>query len=139
METTEHSEDAQATSPIKNDTETEIKKTPREDGLISLGEYNKEVSKQLPKEIFQREPTRLKWGVLFYGGMAAIIYAFFNLEMILPVKILLSILMGMFLGSGAFLGHEIIHGSIVKGKRLQYFLGFFGFAPFLISPTFWRF
>ena len=57
METTEHSEETQATSQIKSDSETETKKTPREDGLISLGEYNKEVSKQLPKEIPYKPPT----------------------------------------------------------------------------------
>lgn len=121
-------------------TEAKPKKTPREDGLMSLGEYNREVSKQLPKETFQREPMRfVKYGLLYYGGSIAIIAAFMNYEMPFLLKLGLSIFMGVLIGGGAFLGHEVIHGAIVKGKKQQDILGSIGFAPFLISPTYWRF
>ncbi|MDA8793821.1 fatty acid desaturase, partial [Bacteriovoracaceae bacterium] len=39
----------------------------------------------------------------------------------------------------AFMAHEILHGSVVKSKKVQDWLGFLGFAPFMISPTFWKF
>lgn len=118
---------------------SEQKKAFGTDDLMSLGQYNREVSKSLPKETFKREPTRLKYGIIFYGGSALIIYSFLNFEMNFFLKLFLSITMGVFIGGGAFLGHEILHGAIVKGKKLQNFLGFFGFAPFLISPSYWRF
>jgi fatty acid desaturase len=139
LETTENAQEVGTDNLSQSmQSETDLK-TNEKDDLISLGEYNREVSKQLPKEIFKREPTRLKWGIVFYGGSALIIYSFFNYDLPFLVKLALSIVMGTFLGGGAFLAHEVIHGAIVKGKKLQDYLGFIGFAPFLISPTYWRF
>jgi fatty acid desaturase len=36
-----------------------------------------------------------------------------------------------------FVAHEALHGGIVKNKRVQYLLGWFGFVPFLVSPRLW--
>jgi fatty acid desaturase len=36
-----------------------------------------------------------------------------------------------------FVAHEALHGGIVRGKRLQYLVGWFGFVPFLVSPRLW--
>jgi fatty acid desaturase len=47
--------------------------------------------------------------------------------------------MGNFLGGMAFFAHETLHGSITKNPKLQNIIGFIGFGPFLISPTFWKF
>ena len=44
--------------------------------LKSLGEYNKELSKELPKSLFKKDPYRLKYAVLFYVGIVAIVYSF---------------------------------------------------------------
>jgi fatty acid desaturase len=107
--------------------------------LLSLGHYNRAVAAELPKELFKRQPWRLAYGLLFFGGVIAIIYTLLNFELIWPVKLVLSMTMGVLVGGGAFLAHETMHGSIVKNKKLQNFIGFFGFAPYLISPSYWRF
>lgn len=107
--------------------------------LKSLGEYNREVSKTFPKETFKREPMRLKYGVLFSAGIFSCIYILMTYELGWYFKLPLSIFMGVLLAGNTFLTHEILHGAIVKNKKLQNFLGFFGLAPFLISPSYWRF
>lgn len=107
--------------------------------LKSLGEYNREVSKELPKEILRKEPTRLKYGVMFLTIIGCCIYALLTIEMPWFAKLPISIFMGISLAGNTFLAHEILHGAIVKNKKLQNFIGFFGLGPFLISPTYWRF
>lgn len=107
--------------------------------LKSLGEYNREVSKSLPKKTFKREPMRLKYGVLFSSLIIGIVYLNLTYELAWYIKLPMAILMGICLGGNTFLGHEILHGAIVKNKKLQTFLGFIAFTPFLISPTYWRF
>lgn len=145
METTGHTEETKNTTAMNAESttaENTDKKAagPREEGLMSLGEYNRAVAKELPKETFQREPMRfVKYGLLYYGGTIAIIFAFLNYDLPFFAKLPLSIFMGVLIGGGAFLGHEVIHGAIVKGSKLQNRLGAIGFAPFLISPTYWRF
>lgn len=107
--------------------------------LKSLGEYNREVTGKLGKEILKREPSRLKWALLFYGGPALIVLSVLNYELAWPIKLVLSIVMGVLLSGGAFLAHEVLHGAVIKNRKIQDLVGFLGFAPFLISPTYWRF
>tara|TARA_Y100000768_G_scaffold388872_1_gene388126 strand:- start:6336 stop:7457 length:1122 start_codon:yes stop_codon:yes gene_type:complete len=116
-----------------------IVKKKRETNLKSLGEYNREVSKQLDKKIFKRDPKRLKYFALYYPVIAVCMYVVMATEASLIFKILSGVLMGMSLAGTTFLGHEILHGSVVKNKKWQQFFGFLGFAPFMISPTYWRF
>lgn len=107
--------------------------------LKGLGDYVKEVSGNIPKELLKRQPRRLAWGILFYGGPVAIVYSFLNFDLILPLKILLSLLMGFMTAGGAFLAHETLHGAVIKNRKIQNVIGALGFAPFLISPSYWRF
>ena len=36
-----------------------------------------------------------------------------------------------------FLGHEALHGAIVRNKRVRELIGFVGFLPFAVSPRLW--
>ena len=106
VDTTEHTEQTSAPQVNLESSEqvkTKPTKAPREDGLMTLGEYNRAVSKQLPKETFQREPMRfVKYGLLYYGGAAAIDLAFLNFEMPFLLKLGLSIFMGILVGGAPF-------------------------------------
>ena len=135
METTDiQSEGTKVTEKVS---ETNVSKPKVE--LKSLGEYNREILQKIPRSLLRREPTRLKYGVLFSALAFACGYAIYAFEFAWYAKLPLSIMMGVFLAGNTFLAHEILHGAIVKNKRLQTILGFVGFAPFLISPTYWRF
>ena len=87
--------------------------------LKSLGEYNREVSKELPKSILKKEPTRLKYGLMFSVGMGLCIYAVMALNLPWFAKLPIAILMGIFSAGNTFLAHEVLHGAIVKNKKLQ--------------------
>ncbi|MBT4790479.1 MAG: hypothetical protein HON90_02820, partial [Halobacteriovoraceae bacterium] len=49
--------------------------------LKSLGEYNREVSKELSKEILKRDPMRLKYGVMFSVFIIALVYSLLVFEL----------------------------------------------------------
>lgn len=119
-------------------TQTEKPKKP-ETNLKSLGQYNREVAKELPKETFAREPMRLKYYVMYYAIIFACGYVITQTAAPFIGKLLLAMLMGLALGGTTFLGHEVLHGAIIKNKKAQQFFGFLSFLPFMISPTYWRF
>jgi fatty acid desaturase len=138
LETVDNVIEKEASSEVE--TTSEIKKVPKKDSdLKGLGEYNRELSKEMPKELFKKEPMRLKYAVMFYVGIIGIVYSVISFSLPIYVIAPLSILMGILLAGTTFLGHEVLHGAVVKNKKLQNFIGFFAFAPFLISPTYWRF
>ena len=107
--------------------------------LKSLGEYNREVSKTLSKELFKRNPYRLGYGIVFLTLATVIIAASLNLSLPFYFQIALSIVLGISFGGLAFVSHELLHGALIKNKKMQTILGFIGFTPFMISPTYWRF
>ena len=119
--------------------EENTKKKNFNEGLKTLGEYNREVTKELPKAMFKREPMRLKYGVLFSVLIIFCLYSVLALSPAWYLKLPISILMGLFLAGNTFLAHEVLHGAIVKSRKIQTILGFIGFTPFFISPTYWRF
>jgi fatty acid desaturase len=47
------------------------------------------------------------------------------------------LLIGMSFAGLTFLGHETLHGAIVRGARLRYVVGWLGFSPFVVSPRLW--
>lgn len=119
--------------------QSETKKTKPETNLKSLGQYNREVAKELPKETFAREPLRLKYYVMYYAIIFTCGYIITQTAAPFIGKLLLAMLMGLALGGTTFLGHEVLHGAIIKNKKAQQFFGFLSFLPFMISPTYWRF
>jgi len=49
----------------------------------------------------------------------------------------LSLVIGMSFAGLTFLGHETLHGAIVRGPRLRHLVGWLGFSPFVVSPRLW--
>ncbi len=105
----------------------------------NLAYYNKLITPAMDQKFFERNPARLSYAVLFLGVNAALIYAVMTMEIHWTLKILAGFIMGQFNAGLAFVSHETLHGSIVKNKHLQDLVAFFAFAPFLMSPTYWRF
>jgi fatty acid desaturase len=59
--------------------------------------------------------------------------------MIWPFKLLLGLCIGHCWGVAGLLSHEVLHGSVVRSRKLQTVISYFGLMPFLISPIFWRY
>jgi len=106
--------------------------------LHAIGWYSARIAPHLPKEAFKTAPVRL-WGGLAYlvltvGSIAAI--GVFDLPLLGNLG--LAFLVGNGMAGLGFLGHEILHGSIVKTPWLRDFLGGIAFAQFLLGPKLWR-
>jgi fatty acid desaturase len=50
---------------------------------------------------------------------------------------LVSVVIGMSFGGLTFLGHETLHGAVVRERHVRRLVGFLGFLPFVISPRLW--
>lgn len=101
--------------------------------------YANHLRAKLPRHLFEPYPLRMVWffgyALLAIGALGGIAF----LEVSWPIKLLLSVGLGFAYGGLGFFAHELLHGSVVRSRSLQDFLGLFCFMPFFISPTFWRY
>jgi fatty acid desaturase len=49
----------------------------------------------------------------------------------------LSLIIGLSFSGLTFLGHETLHGAVVRERRLRWLVGLVGFLPFMVSPRLW--
>jgi len=103
----------------------------------SAGEYVRELRPHLPAEAFEPARSRLWWLALHVPLVAAgtaLIAA-----KVLPIWLLpaVSLLIGASFAGLVFLGHETLHGAVVRGKALRHLVGFVTFLPFVVSPRLW--
>jgi fatty acid desaturase len=105
--------------------------------LYPRSSYVHDVKRRLPSDAF--EPARSR--IAFLPAHVAIIVgaslAIARGWVPWPVVPVLSLVIGACFAGLMFVGHETLHGGIVRGKRLQYAIGLLGFAPFFLSPRMW--
>ncbi|MBY0515460.1 MAG: fatty acid desaturase [Bacteriovoracaceae bacterium] len=115
------------------------KKPVVESNLKSLNFYQQELKKILPEEIFERVPSQAFYLLGFLIVNFALIYFVSQTNPAWYFKLLAALAIGQFNAGLAFVAHDTLHGSVFKNKALQNIVGAIGFAPFLISTTYWRF
>lgn len=93
----------------------------------------------LDPSLFKRNPKRLGYAALYFGLNALLVVAAVKHVESWYLKILIGFGIGQANAGLAFVAHELLHGSIIKGKKMQDFLAIFMWTSFLMSPTFWRF
>ena len=98
----------------------------------------RELRKHLPEGALLPAPTRL---LLIVPHLTLI--PLLSIGMVYwvdwwPIRVLLSLILGILYSSLFFFGHEVAHGSVVKSKALGDFLTYFTHGVFLVSPYFWR-
>jgi fatty acid desaturase len=54
------------------------------------------------------------------------------------LSLLLSLVVGASFAGLTFLGHETLHGAVVRGRTLRRAIGWLGFLPFTVSPRLWE-
>ncbi len=116
----------------------------RHEGSILVSElekfavYAKHVKKHLPKEAFKPVPARL-FGGLAYLIVVVICFLMIGLFNIHPlVNIIFSFIIGASFAALGFLGHEILHGTVIRKALLRDILGAIAFWPLSVSPKIWR-
>lgn len=128
-----------AAGSARQQSPTELRGKGRRDlKLLHRKHYADALRQHLPAECFRPVPARLLWFIphlLVVGVGAALVW---HTELPLSIRLPLSLLMGVSFTSLGFLGHEILHGSVVASRRWQDVLGGLCFLPFAVGPLLWR-
>ena len=102
-----------------------------------LSYYAKAVRPSLPADAFDPVPSRLVWLALhlavIVGGTLALV-AHVGGPWARP---LWSLLIGSSFAGCAFVGHETMHGAVVRNRVLRQLIGWVCFLPFSLSPRLW--
>ncbi|WP_141430562.1 acyl-CoA desaturase [Bacillus sp. 03113] len=104
----------------------------------SFGWYAAKIAPLLPKEYLKPVPSRL------WGGFAYLIVVIMGILMISItdlhpiINIVVSVILGTSFASLGFLGHEILHGTIVRKAWIRDLLGAIAFWPLSTGPNLWR-
>lgn len=106
--------------------------------LHTFGWYAARISPHLSKEVFKPVPARLLGGLAYLLVTIACLLAIglFNLN---PwFNLIIAVVLGTSYASMGFLGHEILHGTVVRKPWLRNLLGAIAFWPLSTGPRLWR-
>lgn len=98
--------------------------------------YVRNLAEVLPAEAFRPATSRLLWMPFHLAVIAASIYAITRASW--PWQLLCSLPIGVAFSGLAFLGHETLHGAVVKNRAIRTMVGTICFVPFLLSTTLWN-
>ncbi len=105
--------------------------------LHTLAWYRKNIMPHLPKEIYKPAPSRLIGGaahiIVIIIGILSINY--FNLNLL--VKFIIAAILGSSFAAIGFLGHEILHGTVVRNPLIKNLFGAICFWPLNVGPRLW--
>ena len=105
--------------------------------LIPVSHYARELKRGLPPGAFKPAHARLTWLPVHLATITLATLAIAAGWGGWPVALLLVPVIGHSLAGLTFLGHETLHGAIVRNRSLRYLIGWIGFLPFVVSPRFW--
>jgi fatty acid desaturase len=105
--------------------------------LHSVAAYAKAIRPTLPRAAFEPARSRALWlptHAAMIGGLAWAMTTGLLPGWSWPIA---SLVIGFCLAGVTFLGHETLHGGVVRGRRAIRIVGWFGFLPFMVSPQLW--
>lgn len=101
--------------------------------------YVHELKPKMPVEIFEPSPLRLIWLPIHLAVISSGMLVIAGRWLPWPLIPVISLVIGMSFGGLMFLGHEALHGAIVRGRWnwLRPIVGWICFAPFALSQQLW--
>ena len=105
--------------------------------LLSVSAYVREVRPLLPDSAFAPARSRALWIPVHYAIIALLGWALATHRVPWPLWPVVSIVIGCCMAGVTFVGHEALHGGVVRGRMLIRVVGWFGFLPFAVSPQLW--
>jgi len=105
--------------------------------LYPLSTYVRELKSELTPETFQPARSRLLLIPLYLAVIVTATLAIARGWVPWPVVPVLAVVIGIGFACLTFIGHEGVHGGIVRGKRGKHLIGLLGFMPFVVSPRLW--
>ncbi|MDZ5473727.1 acyl-CoA desaturase [Bacillus sp. 31A1R] len=106
--------------------------------LHTFGWYAARISPLLPKEAFKPVPSRLLGGLAYLVVTLSAIIVIGVTDLPFWLNTMLAIVIGSGFAGMSFLGHEILHGTVVRNPILKDFFGGMAFWSFCIGPKLWR-
>jgi fatty acid desaturase len=103
----------------------------------TLSSYVRELRPRLKRGAFRPARSRLWWLPVHAATLTLCISALRQHWLPWLCAPLLSLVIGLSFAGLTFLGHETLHGAIVRGPRLRHLVGWIGFLPFVVSPRLW--
>jgi fatty acid desaturase len=100
-------------------------------------DYAREVRAALPAEAFAPAGSRIAWLPVQLAAIVGPAIAIATGAVPWPVALFLSVVIGFGFGGLAFLGHETLHGAVIRGARAIQVVGWICLAPFMVSPRLW--
>ena len=103
----------------------------------SIPTYARVLRPMLQADVFAPARSRILWLPLHAAVVAALAWSM--AAGYLPVALwpVASILIGCCFSGIVFLGHETLHGGVIRGRRTVRALGWVSLLPFTLSPTLW--
>ena len=105
--------------------------------LRTLASYTRTVRPLLPAETFEPARSRLLWLPFHVALIAARSWALATGHVPALLWPVVSIVIGCAMSGLVFLGHETMHGGVIRGKLPIRIVGWICFVPFVLSPTLW--
>ncbi len=102
-----------------------------------MATYAKIVRSTLPEGTFEPARSRLLWLPIHAGVIIALAWAITSGRLPTPLWPVASLVIGVCLAGSVFVGHELMHGAIVRGRLAIRLLGWWCLVPFTLSPTLW--
>ena len=99
--------------------------------------YARELEPALPKRTYEPSRSRLWWLPVHLCLIAIGITSLAARWVPWWAACGVSVLIGASFAGLTFLAHELLHGAVVRGRRMRRFLGTICFFPFMISPRLW--
>lgn len=103
----------------------------------TIAGYARELRQHLPRAVFAPARSRLWWLpvhlTVIVIGMSALVVG----RVYWPFALIISATIGLSFAGLTFLGHETLHGGVVRQRAVRWLVGFVGFLPFVVSPRLW--
>lgn len=104
---------------------------------LPVSHYANVLRPVLPEEAFQPARSRLFW-LPVHLGLVAVAFVAIALGWVpWPLLPVVSLGIGACFAGLTFLGHEALHGAVVRNATARRIVGFIGFMHFAISPKLW--
>lgn len=105
--------------------------------LQSVAAYVRAIRPSLPESAFHPARSRVLWLPVHAAAIATLAWAMATGRLPWLLWPVASGAIGFSLAGITFLGHETLHGGVVRGRWMIRIVGWFGFLPFTVSPQLW--
>ena len=117
-------------------TDLSTSSTPASD-LLPVSAYTRVVRPMLPASAFEPARSRALWVPVHYAIIATVTWALATGHIPWPLWPIASLVIGCSMGGVTFVGHEALHGGVLRGRMVIRLLGWVCFLPFVVSPQLW--